>query len=180
MDNDGGLALVLSGGGARAAYQVGALRGIAERAGSGASFPIVTGVSAGAINAAGLASGEGSLDSAVSALERYWLGLSIGDVFRSGLFSLLRSSFKWACILATGGRVPGLEVRGLLDTRPLRETLSRYIRTEGIDANLSSGKLRALALSALRRLALVRRPVVVRRCGLPQPQAEAAARRDRD
>ena len=70
MDNDGGLALVLSGGGARAAYQVGALRGIAERAGSGASFPIVTGVSAGAINAAGLASGEGSLDSAVSALDR--------------------------------------------------------------------------------------------------------------
>ncbi len=148
MDNDGCLALVLSGGGARAAYQVGALRGIAERAGSDVSFPIVTGVSAGAINAAGLSSGEGSFGAAVGMLERAWLGMSIGSVFRSGFFSLLSSALKWACILATGGTAPGLKLQGVLDTLPLRKTLSHYIRSEGIDANLSSGKLRALALSA--------------------------------
>ena len=138
MDNDGSLALVLSGGGARAAYQVGVLRGIAERAGSDISFPIVTGVSAGAINAAVLSSGEGSFGAAVGMLERAWLGMSIESVFRSGFFSLLSSALKWACILATGGRAPGLKVQGVLDTRPLRNTLSHYIRSEGIDANLSS------------------------------------------
>ncbi len=148
MDMDGNLALVFSGGGARAAYQVGVLSGIAERAGSGTSFPIVTGVSAGAINAAGLSSAEGSFGEAVSTLERAWLGMSIGSVFRASFFSLFCSSFKWACMLATGDRVPGSKVRGVLDTRPLRETLSHYIRSDGIDANLSSGKLRALALSA--------------------------------
>ena len=148
MDMDRDLALVLSGGGARAAYQVGVLSGIAERAGSDTSFPIVTGVSAGAINAAGLASAQGSFGQAVSTLERAWLGMSIGTVFHSGFFALLRSSFKWACVLATGGSVPGFKVRGVLDTRPLRETLSHFVKSEGIEANLSSGKLRALALSA--------------------------------
>ena len=148
MGVDGSLALVLAGGGARAAYQVGALRGIADRAGTDITFPIVTGVSSGAINAAWLSSYDTSLRVAVSMLERAWLGLSIGKVFRVDLFPLLCSSFKWGCILATGGRARGFKTRGVLDTRPLRETLSHYIRSEGVDANLSSGKLRALALSA--------------------------------
>ena len=146
--HDGSLALVLAGGGARAAYQVGALVGIAERVGSDFRFPIVTGVSAGAINAACLSSPEGSLGEAVGVLERAWLGLSIGNVFRAGILPLLLGAFRWACMLSTGGAARVFDVRGVLDTQPLRETLSRYIRSDGIDANLSSGGLRALALSA--------------------------------
>ena len=146
--HDGSLALVLAGGGARAAYQVGVLAGIAERAGSGVRFPIVTGVSGGAINAAYLSSHEGSLRAVVGMLERAWLGMSIESVFRAGALPLLYGAFRWGCMLSTGGATPTFKAQGVLDTRPLRKTLSGYIRSEGIDANLSSGRLRALALSA--------------------------------
>ena len=101
VDHGGSLALVLAGGGARAAYQVGVLAGIAERAGSGVGFPIVTGVSAGAINASYLSSHEGSFGAAVGTLERAWLAMSIASVFRAGVLPLLRSGFKWACMLLT-------------------------------------------------------------------------------
>ena len=142
------LALVLSGGGARAAYQVGALSGIAERAGGDVRFPIMTGVSAGTINAAFLAGHRGTLGDAARLLERAWLRMSVGKVFNSSVASILGSAAKWLWMLATGGRTPGFEVRGILDTAPLREMLSRVVSPNGIDANLASGKLRALGLSA--------------------------------
>jgi len=145
-NDEGYLALVLSGGGARAAYQVGALDGIAQRAGAGLHFPIVTGVSAGAINAACLAS-SATLGSAVSVLQQAWLGMSVNSVFQTGAFSLLLSVLKWGAMMFTAGRTPGFDVRGILDTRPLRRTLSRYIETANIENNLASGRLRALGLS---------------------------------
>ena len=141
ISRDDSLALVLAGGGARTAYQVGALAGIAERAGSGVRFPIVTGVSGGAINAGYLSSHEGSFGAAVGALERAWLGMSIESVFRAGVLPLLWSGFKWGCMLSTRGAAPGFKVQGVLDTQPLRETLSRHVRSKCIDANLSSGRL---------------------------------------
>ncbi|NIS29007.1 MAG: patatin-like phospholipase family protein, partial [Actinobacteria bacterium] len=144
----GNLALVFSGGGARAAYQVGALLGIAERAGEGFRFPIVTGVSAGAINAARIASAETSLPGAARALADGWMALSVRRVFNPGLFALLYSGFKAGVLLTTAGRLPGFPVRGLLNTKPLRRTMSRFLQTEGIDANIAAGRLRALALTA--------------------------------
>ena len=140
-------ALVLTGGGARAAYQVGVLSAIAERAGD-MSFPIVTGVSAGALNAAYLAGYRGSLKRAVAHLERNWLRLSINQVFRTGFHSLCWSCLKWLWLLVTEGTAPGFQVRGVLDTEPLRRSLSGAVSTKGIEANLAKGRLRAVALSA--------------------------------
>ncbi len=147
-DDGNDLALVLAGGGARAAYQVGALAGIAEHVGADFTFPLVTGVSAGAINAATLASHVGSFGEAVDKLERAWLGLSIDRVFRAGLLPLLFGGMKWAFVLASGGGRSLVKVKGVLDTRPLRKSLALHTNSEGIDANLASGRLRALALSA--------------------------------
>ena len=141
-DSNGHLALVLAGGGARAAYQVGVLAGIAERVGSDFRFPIVTGVSAGAINAAYLASHAGPFGPTVDTLAHAWLSLSCGSVFRADALPLLGGVCKWVASLLTGG-VPA----GVLDTRPLRETLSRFMSRDGIDENLVSGRLRAFAVS---------------------------------
>ncbi len=143
------LALVLSGGGARAAYQVGVLAAMAERAGDDLRFPIVTGVSAGAINAGWLASdASGSITSAIERLERSWLALSTERVFRAGPLALALGSLRFLCMVVAGGSTRGVLARGLLDTRPLRETLARHLHTGDIAANLRSGRLRALALSS--------------------------------
>ncbi|HEX9632308.1 MAG TPA: patatin-like phospholipase family protein, partial [Gemmatimonadales bacterium] len=73
-------ALVLSGGGARAAYQVGALAALAEIA-PGLETPIITGVSAGAINAVSLAAHRGPMGASVAALWRDWERLEARHVF---------------------------------------------------------------------------------------------------
>ncbi len=140
-------ALVLSGGGARAAYQVGALGAIAERAGPDFRFPVLTGVSAGAINAAFLASTQQPFAAAVRRNQRAWLRLSIEQVFRGGFLSLTGSAARWLWMLGTAGTTPGFEVKGLLDTTPLRGYLDRAIEPGGIAANLAAGRLQALALS---------------------------------
>ena len=140
-------ALVLSGGGARAAYQVGVLAAIAERAGSDFRFPVLTGVSAGAINAACLAGTRESLAVAAQQIQRAWLELTIERVFRTSFTSLTRSASRWLWMLSSGGVTPQIELRGLLDTSPLRQYLGRMIDVDGIAANLAAGQLRALALS---------------------------------
>jgi len=139
-------ALVLSGGGARAAYQVGVLSAIAERA-PGVSFPIITGVSAGAINAAYLAGHRGTLGEAVAALREQWSRLRVHHVYR------LRPPGIGRAIARSIGRLlrPGhsqASVRGLLDLDPLRRFLAQSLDWEGIDANVAAGRLRAAALSA--------------------------------
>jgi NTE family protein len=148
VETNGPLAVALSGGGARAAYQVGVLSGIVERTGGDLPIPIITGVSAGAINAASLAGHQGSLKSAVEHLEKAWLNMSVHNVFDARSFDLVSSSIKWGWMFLTGNTVPWPRVRGILDTRPLREMLSRLLDIGGIDDNIASGRLRALALSA--------------------------------
>ena len=89
------LAIVLTGGGARAAYQVGFLRCMA-RFMPEIRFPIITGVSAGAINAAYLASHPGSTTEAAEGLTQLWSYLEIRHVFRADSFSLLRHMARWS------------------------------------------------------------------------------------
>jgi NTE family protein len=151
----GGLALVMGGGGARAAYQVGTLRALARRAPE-LEVPILTGVSAGAINAVHLAAHPGNFAEAVEDLCRLWASLRIEDVFRVDTPFLARNVVRAGLQLVTGGwvRGPG-ELESLLDTAPLRRFLGRALGTpgrpqdpiEGIRANLERGRLRALALS---------------------------------
>jgi NTE family protein len=150
------LAIVLSGGGARAAYQVGVLRGMARHL-PDMRFPIVAGVSAGAINAAFLASHPGTSAEAAFALSRLWGGLHVEEIFRVDSPSLSRDVLRWvrwAARLATGDGLIGPEMRGLLDTEPLRQTIRHASATVdgeiiGIERNLERGALRAIAVTAL-------------------------------
>ena len=140
-------ALVLSGGGARAAYQVGILRYIGERR-PDCKFPILSGVSAGAINIAHLASHTGGAGPATAELARHWSGLRTTDIFRSDPFSLASTVIRWITSLASGRRRLGPEARSLVDTTPLRRTLESLLDMSGIDENLQEGRLRAAAMSA--------------------------------
>jgi NTE family protein len=140
-------ALVLSGGGARAAYQVGALAALAEIA-PGLETPIITGVSAGAINAVALAAHRGPTGAAVAALRRDWERLLPRHVFSVRPVSLIGGLARLLFRTVAGGRRAGASFRGLLDPAPLRRFLSRHAFLSGIDRNIARGRLRAVALSA--------------------------------
>jgi NTE family protein len=153
------LGIVMTGGGARAAYQVGFLRFVARRFPE-LRVPYVTGVSAGAINAALLASHHGSFLQAVQELSELWAHLTAHDVFRTDTRSLAFNAINWVRQLASGGvgvSARGLGsprlVRGLVDTQPLRTYLTEVLHCvdgelTGIRYNLEAGRLKALAISA--------------------------------
>lgn len=146
------LALMLSGGGARAAYQVGFLRLLARE------FPdvvpgILTGVSAGGLNAAYLAARQESLAAKVERLADAWASLRIEDVFRVDLRDLAARTVRWGGRLLGGGGYPVPPARSLVDTAPLRELVGRLLdadgsRIPGIAQSLEAGWLRAVALTA--------------------------------
>jgi NTE family protein len=138
------LALVLSGGGARAAYQAGVLLAVAERIPAGAPIPfaVLCGTSAGAINAAALAAGSFRFADAAERLRSVWAGLHVGDVFRTDAWSLLRRALGLAGSL--GRRRPA----SLLDSAPLGAFLRRTIRFEAIREALDAGVIEALAVTA--------------------------------
>jgi NTE family protein len=149
----GDVAIILSGGGARAAYQVGVLRGLTRH------FPwarplILTGESAGAINAAYLAAHPGTLPEAVEDLARLWGRLTADQIFRVGALSLVHNILRWGMRLMSGGVAIAPEARGLLDTVPLRALLERSFASAdgeivGIAKNLERGMLKAIALTTI-------------------------------
>src|SRR5512134_1382590 len=124
------LALMLSGGGARAAYQVGVLRRIAQEVPS-AVPGILTGVSAGGINAAYLAAHQEPLVEKLDNLAAIWSGLRIDDVFRVDLRDLASRTLRWGGRLLSGGQSPLPPARSMVDTAPLRESLERILQDEG-------------------------------------------------
>ena len=144
------LAILLPGGGARGAYQVGFLRWVSRNI-PDAHFPIVTGVSAGAINAAFLASYRGTQTEAVDRLFDLWSNLTAERVFRTDGPSLGGLVVRWGLRLIAGGARLAPAVQGLVDTSPLRRTLadvfeSRDGNIAGIAENIAEGRLWALAL----------------------------------
>ena len=145
------LAIVLDGGGARAAYQVGFLRCLVKHR-PDLRLPIITGVSAGAINAAFLAARSGSLANAVEALTRLWRDMDLEQVFRVDATSLLSHVMRWGLRLVSGDGFLAPHVRGLVDTAPLRSTLKANLAHSnkgeilGIAENLETGRLRAVAI----------------------------------
>jgi len=147
------LALVMSGGGARSAWQAGFLRGMA-RLWPQLDLPILTGVSAGAINAAGLAAYTGSLEERAALLQASWAALTLDRVFSVGGLHLGSRALSWTLRLLSGGRRRGPRPRGLVDTAPLRAFLCRRLpcgpggRLEGVATNLAAGRLEAVALTA--------------------------------
>lgn len=146
------LGLVLTGGGARGAYQVGVLKWIARNY-PDIGVPIITGVSAGAVNAGKLAATPGTFAQACSELETLWRSLTVDQVFRADGLSLARSAVGWGLRLMSGGSRGAPRVRGFLDTQPLRELLYETLapvnhEITGIDYNLARGKLKAVAIIA--------------------------------
>ena|SRR5215831_9845218 len=142
------LALVLSGGGARAAYQVGVLAAIASfrPPHTPNPFAIICGTSAGAINATALASGAARFAIACGRLRELWWRLHVQDVYRADAPMVLRTGARWFASLLPGlaHRRPG----SLLDNRPLATLLKREIPFPAIRGAIDSGHLDALTITA--------------------------------
>jgi NTE family protein len=139
-------ALVLGGGGARASYEVGVLSAIADRA-PNVDFPILTGASAGAINATYLAAYRGSFAEAVRALRDAWLQLVADRVYRIRPLRVGPALLRALVAGAMGRRTDPATVRGLVHMQPLREFLGSVIDFQD-NAKIAAGRLQAVALSA--------------------------------
>ncbi len=149
--------LVLSGGGARGAYQVGVMEAIADiRKAAGAQgqpnpFPIISGTSAGAINAAALACGADDFDSAVRRIVDVWKNIHTAQVYRSDSLSMLRSGAGLLSLLTLGWLISKWRhktPRSLLNTAPLQDLLERIVPLERLPELIRQGHLQALAVSA--------------------------------
>jgi NTE family protein len=149
--------LVLTGGGARAAYQVGVLKAIAQirrdsgRAADPNPFPVITGTSAGAINAAALACRADDFDSAVAGLCEVWQNFHAEQVYRADSFGVIRTGARWLTMMSIGwaiARWRRARPRSLLDNSPLEGLLARLISTERLHRMMREGHLQALAVTA--------------------------------
>lgn len=150
-------ALMLSGGGARAAYQVGVLEALADlrkSAGaihSGNPFPILTGTSAGAINAAALACGADDFDAAVRSIATVWRHFDVSQVYRADAVSMLRSGASWMTLLSVGWVIAKwrrLKPRSLLDNSPLAALLQELVPLQRLPDLIRRGDVQALAVTA--------------------------------
>lgn len=141
--------LVLPGGGARGAFQVGVLKAIAELLPPGCinPFPVISGTSAGAINSVVLASKARRYRVAAAELERVWGHFRSEQVFRTDSLTMLMSSLHWLASIVLGGYLVGTP-KSLLDNSPLRALLSRNIRFPRIQASIEAGYLHAVAVTA--------------------------------
>lgn len=149
--------LLLTGGGARAAYQVGVLEAIADlRLACGAvkepnPFPIITGTSAGAINAAALACGADQFDRTVRRIARVWRNFQAQHVYRADSLSVAQSGARWLTLLSLGwvlARWRRLRPRSLLDNSPLAKLLLKMVPLVRLPAVIRKGQLHALAVTA--------------------------------
>ncbi|MEK8031170.1 patatin-like phospholipase family protein [Ideonella sp. DXS29W] len=148
--------LILTGGGARAAYQVGVLQALAEIRRACVvpdtnPFPVITGTSAGAINAAALAGDADDFDRGVDKLVSIWQGFHADQVYRSDSIGVIRTGARWLTMMSIGwviARWRRLKPRSLLDNTPLAGLLERMVRLERIPELIRDGHLKALAVSA--------------------------------
>jgi NTE family protein len=141
--------LVLTGGGARAAYQAGALRALSEIVPPGPMpFDVLAGISAGAINSVALATVAEDFQGAASQLATTWSGLTPDRIFRTGTLRLASIGSRWLRDLSAGGLVGKTGINYLLDSAPLRQLISRELPLGRMRRHLRSGRLRGIAVSA--------------------------------
>jgi NTE family protein len=142
------IGLVLPGGGARAAYQVGVLRAISDLLPARAinPFPVVSGTSAGAVNATAIAVHADRFRVAVGNLERVWRNFQVEQVFRADTASMLRASLHWLFAMMSGGWLLP-PPKSLFDNSPLRELLKQQFDFGRIAASIEEGHLDAIAMS---------------------------------
>lgn len=139
--------VVLTGGGARAAYQVGVLRAISDMyPDMGFPFQVIVGTSAGAINALALAGGGEIFRHSVSRLEHLWSELEADQVYRSNTYDILRNMTSVARrLLAGGGKTAPLSI---LNNAPLRELLAREINFAEVRQRIEDGVISAVGVNA--------------------------------
>lgn len=152
MHNDRTFGLVLTGGGARAAYQAGAIKGIydiAKELGIDNPFDVITGTSAGSINSAFLAAGYDDMEATINDLIKLWSEIHADQIFKIDSFSLIKMGLKWLFELTTGSLfVKRKTVRALLDTSPLEELIKTHIKFDNIVTSVNKGNLKGFALKA--------------------------------
>lgn len=141
-------ALVLTGGGARAAYQVGVLKAIRELIPDRSvnPFPILCGTSAGAVNAVALATHADNFGHGVERLLRVWQGFRADQVYRADPAGIAFTAAHWLSALTLGWLTHSWP-RSLLDNSPLRELLARRIELERIDEVIAARVLRAVSVT---------------------------------
>ncbi len=146
---DNKTALLLTGGGARAAYQVGVLLAVAKLSNNRKQnpFPILCGTSAGAINAAGIACLADNFGKAVSILANFWRNMEVSHIYRADPLGIAIAGGRWLSLLALGWLIRN-PPRSLLDSSPLRELLTRNLDFRGIQRSIANGSLHAISISA--------------------------------
>jgi len=142
------IGVIMSGGGARAAYQVGVLKAIAEIIPGQVSnpFPIISGASAGAINAAALAIYADNYQNAVRRLERVWANFHVHHVFRTDVRGMVANWARWWVSFlrgSSGSKYP----MSMFDRTPLRALLERTLPCDRIHHSIIDGHLRALSIT---------------------------------
>ena len=141
-------AIILPGGGARCAYQVGVLKAISElQAGDKNPFPVICGTSAGAINAAVLASHAHEFLTGIGRLEHFWRSMQCERVYRTDAWTVLKSGMRFATTLLSAGLIR-TNPRAFLDNTPLRLFLQKTLQLDGIQTALDSDALRGVAITA--------------------------------
>lgn len=142
-------ALILTGGGARAAYQVGFLLAVAKLSSNRRHnpFPILCGTSAGAINAAGVACLADNYGKAVSILADFWRNMHAEHIYRADAIGIGRSGARWLALLIAGWMVRN-PPRSLLDNSPLHDLLTRNLDFSGIERSIDNGALHAVSITA--------------------------------
>jgi NTE family protein len=143
-------ALILTGGGARAAYQVGVLKGIASILPRSVynPFPIICGTSAGAINALSIAGRAGPFRLRSKKLETIWHNLHASDVYRTDFRGVTANVFHVLASFLHSGYGIGRPI-SLLDNAPLRQLLESHVRFDYLDSAIENGELEAIAISAM-------------------------------
>lgn len=148
-NNNPKIGLLLTGGGARAAYQVGVLRAIAELLpdNSNNPFPVICGTSAGAINAASIAVAANDFQEGSRLLEDVWANFHVSHVYRSDLVGVLKNSLRCMTALLSKEYEKHKPV-SLLDNSPLESLLLRRIPFRMLHHSIRSGALHALGITA--------------------------------
>ncbi|MEO7773468.1 MAG: patatin-like phospholipase family protein [Steroidobacteraceae bacterium] len=140
--------LVLTGGGARAAYQVGVLKAVAELLPQRPNpFRVIVGTSAGAVAASAIAARARRWQRAVEQIEHVWGNFHVDQVFYVGMRRMVRSGLHWLAALASAGRLVS-PPSALFDNAPLHQLLSHSVNWRGIRRNIARGDLDALGLCA--------------------------------
>lgn len=144
--------LILSGGGARGAYQAGVLLAISELAKKEKiphPFSVLSGTSAGALNAAFLAAYLEDFQAATERLRQLWETISAAQIYKTNIFSIAWNAFRWLRGLTLGSLSARQRSLALLDTSPLRKLIEKEFRSDLIQKNIDQGILHGLAFTAI-------------------------------